>query len=1295
MKILNNARLLQLSGLAIGSLIWLANNVNPPCGTTGAPFDGSCASASCHGTANTNGYDGTVSLDGLPTTIQSNTTYPLTLTVTYSAGTPIKAGFQVVSVAADNSNAGIWTNVNGETSVASCGTRSYLGHHNGKVFSGNSVTWNFNWKSPATANGDQITFYYMTSFTDGDGTSNGDWSPGFNLTLPFQGVTPVTASISSVTDVTCNGGNDGSATVEPGGGTPPYTYHWSNNQTTQTAVNLAAGTYTVTVTGSAGSGTATAVATVAQPPAVVVTASVNGTISCINSSVTGTAVAAGGSGGFTYEWSNGQSGSTTTFTAGGTYVVTATDNQGCTGTASVTVVSTGTPPTAVAVASGPITCLAANVTVNGTGSSTGNNFTYSWTTVNGNIVSGSTTLIATVNQPGVYVLKVTNTATGCTKTASATVVSSTSPPNASATGGAITCANPTVQISGNSTTQGVTYAWSGPGGFASTQQNPTVNTAGTYTVTVTNPANGCTATATAQVTGNTTAPVAVATASGPLSCADTTVTVNGTGSSTGTNITYQWTTVNGHLVSGAGTLIATVDQAGTYVLAVTDVTNGCSATASATVTNSAQTPNATATGDTITCALDSVTIHGHSTTPGVTYSWTGPNGFTSTQQNPVVHVGGTYSLTVLDTANHCAAKATALVGYDTIPPVAVAKASGPLSCSDTTVVVDGTGSSTGPNITYKWTTTDGHIVSGSNTLIATVDKVGAYALLVTDTVNGCSSKAVITVTSIVQAPNATATGDTITCSKTSVTIKGNSTTPGVSYSWAGPNGFTSAQQNPVVNAGGTYTLTVKNPVNGCTAVATAVVKLDTTPPSATATAGLVLTCVVTSSQLTGNSTTAGATFAWTGPNGFTSSQQNPKVTVGGVYKLVVTGPNGCTASASVTENQNTTAPGASATGGAITCNAPKVTLAGTSSSTHATFAWSGPGGNSTQQNFQVSVPGVYALVVTDTVNGCTSTASATVTQSTSTVKIQCPAPVVVTAATGAQTAVATFAQATGTTDCTCPGVVITQSSGLASGSAFPIGVDTICFTAKDSCGQSASCCFTVTVLESTVCDVKILECMKYELLTITQDAALRKTYRIRLTNSCPSPMVYAAFQLPNGLTAVRPHDGDLYTAPSGRNYLARNPNFSPFYSVRFLSQVTGIANGASDIFSYTLPPQASVTYIHVIAKVESGGYFETYLNTFNCPVGNTPGPASKPVGSALVYPNPTQGNLFVNLSAWQGQRLHLAVFDSRGRQVLETEETADFDAQELLLPAQIAPGLYFLRIMDPDGGVNAVRFMVE
>ncbi|MEB2341591.1 MAG: T9SS type A sorting domain-containing protein, partial [Flavobacteriia bacterium] len=111
----------------------------------------------------------------------------------------------------------------------------------------------------------------------------------------------------------------------------------------------------------------------------------------------------------------------------------------------------------------------------------------------------------------------------------------------------------------------------------------------------------------------------------------------------------------------------------------------------------------------------------------------------------------------------------------------------------------------------------------------------------------------------------------------------------------GPGGFTSTEQNPTVNEAGTYTLTVTG-ANGCTSTATAVVELDNQVPGAQASGG-ELDCATHSTTLhaTGN-----GSFLWTGPNGFSSTEQDPVVVDAGTYTLVVTGSNGCTSSDMVT-----------------------------------------------------------------------------------------------------------------------------------------------------------------------------------------------------------------------------------------------------------------------------------------------------------------------------------------------------------------------------------------------------------
>src|SRR5439155_22813473 len=97
-----------------------------------------------------------------------------------------------------------------------------------------------------------------------------------------------------------------------------------------------------------------------------------------------------------------------------------------------------------------------------------------------------------------------------------------------------------------------------------------------------------------------------------------------------------------------------------------------------------------------------------------------------------------------------------------------------------------------------------------------------------------------------------ANGGRLTCTVTSIHITSSSPTGGVTYSWSGPNGFTSGDQNPSVSNPGVYTVTVTNTDNGCTSTASATVNQNITPPGASANGGL-LTCAITSIHITASS----------------------------------------------------------------------------------------------------------------------------------------------------------------------------------------------------------------------------------------------------------------------------------------------------------------------------------------------------------------------------------------------------------------------------------------------------------
>ena len=641
-----------------------------------------------------------------------------------------------------------------------------------------------------------------------------------------------------------------------------------------------------------------------------------------------------------------------------------------------------------------ITCLTASVILDG--SSTITRAIYSWTTIDGHIVSGDNTATPVVDAAGTYTLTITDPYDGCTATDFAVVTINTAVPDVNAgTDKVLTCLVTSVVLDGSSTTPGVSYLWTTSDGNIVSGANtaaPTVNAAGTYTLTVTNTANGCTATDAAAVTLNDAVPNVSAGLDKALTCLVTSVVLDG--SSTTPGVSYLWTTSDGNIVSGANTAAPTVNAAGTYTLTVTNTANGCTATDAAAVTLNDAVPNVSAGLDkALTCLVTSVVLDGSSTTPGVSYLWTTSDGNIVSGANtaaPTVNAAGTYTLTVTNTANGCTATDAAAVTLNDAVPNVSAGLDKALTCLVTSVVLDG--SSTTPGVSYLWTTSDGNIVSGANTAAPTVNAAGTYTLTVTNTANGCTATDAAAVTLNDAVPNVSAGLDkALTCLVTSVVLDGSSTTPGVSYLWTTSDGNIVSGANtaaPTVNAAGTYTLTVTNTANGCTATDAAAVTLNDAVPNVSAGLDKALTCLVTSVVLDGSSTTPGVSYLWTTSDGNIVSGANtaaPTVNAAGTYMLTVTNTaNGCTATDAAAVTLNDAVPNVSAgLDKALTCLVTSVVLDGSSTTPGVSYLWTTCDGNivsgANTAAPTVNAAGTYTLTVTNTANGCTATDAAAVT----------------------------------------------------------------------------------------------------------------------------------------------------------------------------------------------------------------------------------------------------------------------------------------------------------------------------
>ncbi len=248
-----------------------------------------------------------------------------------------------------------------------------------------------------------------------------------------------------------------------------------------------------------------------------------------------------------------------------------------------------------------------------------------------------------------------------------------------------------------------------------------------------------------EVKEDVTLPTADAGAPQMLTCAVTTVTLNGTGSSqVGGPYFYEWTTPNGLILAGHNTLTPTVAAPGVYALLVLNTFNGCSSTAQVQVGQNTQPPTAAvANAPLLTCAVKQVPLDGRASSSGPTfaYAWSTVNGNIVGPNDVVVaqaNAPGTYTLTVLNTANGCSSTATVQVSANTILPNVVAGPPFTLTCSVLEVTLQAF-ASTGPQFTYEWTASGGgNILSGANTLNPRVNRAGRYLLTVVNTQTGCS-----------------------------------------------------------------------------------------------------------------------------------------------------------------------------------------------------------------------------------------------------------------------------------------------------------------------------------------------------------------------------------------------------------------------------------------------------------------------------------------------------------------------------------------------------------------------------
>ncbi|MES2132171.1 MAG: PKD domain-containing protein [Bacteroidota bacterium] len=596
-------------------------------------------------------------------------------------------------------------------------------------------------------------------------------------------------TITSFTNVSCFGGNDGVAVSSGTGGTGALVYNWSGGQITPTATNLLAGVKTVTVTDSQGC-IASASVTITQPPVLTVSITPNNPKCFGASNGYGLANAFGGTLNYTYAWtSSGGSNPSSNLYPAGSYAVNITDAKGCVATASMTLVN---PPAMVAnITSTNVSCFnACNGIAVGTTTNNIGVVTYHW-------VGGSSPVTAQTVAglcAGVYTLTATDQNT-CTASAQVIITQPTQVTANIALTGSITCSggsNGFAQVTPGGGTGAYTYTWTGAA--AGSSANATNLPAGTYSVTV-GDANGCTATTQATIIQP-----------APLATTLTTTNPKCFGSADGTgNVAFsggaglpqfQWfpglqngTPVN-NLTAGAHTVTITYNTTCSTSLTFTlTQPSVLTAVTSATSSNCGQ-----SNGDAI------ATVTGG--TGPYTYLWS--NGPTTLNNNNIL--ANAYVFTVTD-FNLCQVNAGALVN-DIAGPTVVVTGTTAVKCFN------------GADGAATTTITGGvqpYIVAWNNNAATTPIVINFNAGLHLETVTdaaGCVGTASVMIGQPTQLVSAISSFSNVTCfglTNGQATMSVNGGTPGYSYTWT-PGLQTSAV---MANVGAnTYTCDVKD-ANNC------------------------------------------------------------------------------------------------------------------------------------------------------------------------------------------------------------------------------------------------------------------------------------------------------------------------------------------------------------------------------------------------------------------------------------------------------------------------------------------------
>ena len=562
-------------------------------------------------------------------------------------------------------------------------------------------------------------------------------------------------------------------------------------------------------------------------------------------------------------------------------------------------------------------------------------------TFDGTIISPDGEVYPSMEGPGTYSISYTYTdGNNCASTIYEDITIIAVPEVTVSNNGPL-CEGQQILLFGNTDDQGstITFEWEGPNGYMSMQQNPTDATeAGSYNLIVT--VDGCPSEIVTTTVLLTPMPDAEALNGGPY-CNGQSIQLLGTTSTTGNDITYNWSGPNGYTSDIQNPSDAT--EAGIYELIIT--VDGCPSAIAMTEVVFNPPPDAAASNTGPYCAGDVIELLGSTTTNGTTvsFSWTGPNGYQSNLQNPTdAFEAGLYELTVnVDGCSSIIASTNVQVVASPQPMITGQDS----FCTGFSSMLNAGGGFA----TYLWD-------DATTNQTLEVFSSGWHYVTVTNA-NGCSGTDSMQVTELASlAPQITGTLDF--CAGGNTTLNGGAGYVG--YNWS----TTETTQTIVVNTAGTFFLTVTD-ADGCTGATS--INTTINPNPVVSIGGSTTYCIGGFTIL--DAGLGYSNYLWSND----STTQEIIVDMPGTYSVSVTDVNGCMGTGDVSVSESTSLTPI-ITGGIAFCENGSVTL--NAGAGFDTYIWSN---GAVTQNLFVNTAGTYAVTVSDN-QGCSGSSSVSVTE---------------------------------------------------------------------------------------------------------------------------------------------------------------------------------------------------------------------------------------------------------------------------------------------------------------------------